>query len=240
MPVSRAWRGSVVVPLTHRAWAGREKMHMRFRIFAAFVVGLMVSAGTASATALGLVKGLPDTNVTFASAQYNAATDVLTVSASAGTLTQDGTTFSDDFLGTFILTAKVDASGNLVADAGNVFTITGSNGGPAVTKLTGSLTSFGFSTLGSPTGQNTKVYEFQFVPTGGQHQAIYGSAGGMIFTFPSTGATGANFATSFELGSGTGDVFATTGVPVPAALPAGLVLLGGTVALRMRKRRLAK
>jgi hypothetical protein len=220
---------------------------MSIRKLAAFALGLMASAGAVSASSLGLVPTYPDTTVAFASAQYSAQSDLLHVEGIPGTLTPDGINITDEFLGEFTLDARINGSGQLVPDAINTFTIYQilDNGGE-VLKLSGTLTSFGFTNVPpAPPGQtSTTVYEFTFTPTGGAYLPLYGNTGGMIFKFAASGETGIHFGDDFRLAdpaASNGDVFAlAAAVPVPAALPAGLFLLGATVAVRIRRRRMAR
>lgn len=220
---------------------------MSTRKLAAFALAFVVSAGAASASSLGLVPTYPDTTVAFASAQYSAQSDLLHVEGIPGTLTPDGVNVTDEFLGEFTLDARINGSGQLVPDSINTFTIYELlDGGGEVLKLSGTLTGFGFANVPpAPQGQTgTTIYEFTFTPTGGEYLSLYGSTGGMIFKFGVTGQTGIHFGDDFRLAdpaSSNGDVFAQPApVPVPAALPAGLFLLGATVAVRIRRRRMAR
>jgi hypothetical protein len=198
---------------------------------AAAAAVLLLGVGQAGATPLGvLLNPEPDINWSFASVNYNAGTDTLTITGISGTVNNlDALSFVNVPIvgGTLSLTANIDGGGNLL---GGSFTVGGTvpsapfnyNSG---TLLTGNLTALGF-----PNG-SAGALEFLFSTTGGDASVLYGPGGaivvGIVNGFP--GNWNANFSASF---SAPGDI----GTVVPE--PGSFALLGlGLAGMAWRRRR---
>jgi len=202
---------------------------MRFRWLvpqAVLVAALLLLVGSsASATPLGLIPAAePDIFYDFATVDYNAGTDTLTVTGFAENIDAMGVVDATITGGGFSLTATVDGSGVLSA---GTFTVTGTvNFAPffwnSGTLLTGTLNAIGF-----PDGV-AGALEFTFSTSGGDAAGEYGAGGGLtvgiVNGFP--GDWTSNFHADFNA---VGDVF----VPEPST---GLMLAFGLGLISFRRR----
>jgi hypothetical protein len=206
---------------------------MRGFAIGVFVVSLLVTVSSVSASPIGLTTGYPDVNASSSiQTTYTAGTDTFHVT---GFLTQfsQSSSSSHTASGNYNLTATINDSGQLVS---GTLLITGSvhdlglssPSDPGLLKV--SLTEFGFSGT-----QNSTVFEFVGNVIGGSLSSYYSDGHMGIVLNPGTGTTfTGSFAADFHGGSagmGTTDNF---GVPEPATL--GLLLAGGITLLRRRRQ----
>jgi len=188
---------------------------------------IVAAASGASAAPLNLTLGLPDAASLFLNANYNAASDQLSVTGPALSLEVNGVGGPDYSIsgGSLSILATIDGAG--VLQPGGTLTIAGSiaalsAGSPLITA---SLTDFGFS--GAPL---TQIFEFRASVTGGSIGGMFGSQIGVILNLG--GGFAGSFANNFaNSGTGTAD---TASIPAPGALAtlAGLGVLGA----RRRRR----
>jgi hypothetical protein len=208
----------------------------------AALAAIGLAPATASATPLNLILQLPDVVSGLIDITYNAGTDVLSMSGVSLELDDDGSppNIGLDVLGTFVIDAEIDSSGNLVlspTNASNTITVTGEVGPyTSGTLITGDLTDFGWSG-----GSSGMVLEFTFDVTGGDLASVGGfgtfDEGGVIVGTGSN--TFSSWASSWDnlffgipgTGSGTSD---TAPIPEPST---ALLLYGGIAALALRSRR---
>jgi len=198
------------------------------------LVGLSASAGT-----LDLKSSLPDIHVTSVTTTYSGGTLTATNSNAPGGMfgVETNGAVGADFTiagATFLLTSKIDSSGNLAAGTQSVSitggTLLNSSMTPVLASpsITGTITDFGFAP------GSTRLFEFLFTIDASNAGGFIplGTKAGIILDYGSNaGGFGANFAST--AGAGSVDVFAT---PTPATALGGVVLLGG-VAVRRGFRR---
>lgn len=170
-----------------------------------------------------------DITSSYASASYNTASKLLSISGTASVIDYDqiaplDATISSGGAGkpaSFLINVHVDSLGALLAPAtATDLKIMGLiAGGPHPspvygTLLTGQVTKFGYANS-SP----NRLFEFVFLVTGGSQMAYFGTTVGIIFD-SITGFHG-SFASSFTTSiNGNGDTF---DVPEPSALMLALV-----------------
>lgn len=169
---------------------------------------------------------MPDITSGFLSTQYDASSDLLTVSGFALTLEADGVAPPDEDIisGIFDLSVTVDSTGAITPGVGTL-NISGqvSSGGPSL--LTGEVAAFGFLDGGG------EIFEFLFDVTGGDLAGSFGPLVGVIVDANDSGFAGA-FESSFS-NSGFG-VSDTGMIPEPATV--GLLIVG-VFATSYRRRR---
>lgn len=170
---------------------------------------------SAQAAPLNLELQLPQINTTYMNTNYNATTDIFSVTYGfASTISFDGVNSSNISGGSISLSANISAGGILNSGSFSVLGTSGSyNSG---TLLTGDLTALGYANNGS------QVLEFLFNPTGGDLSSLYGlRPGGIIFSV--SGYNDADFNTAFSNTAYNG--FASI-APVPVPVPAAVWLFG--------------
>lgn len=189
---------------------------------------VFLAGSSASATPLGVVlEPEPDIFIDFASVNYVAATDTLTITGFASNVDNFGVVNQAITGGTFDLTATVNDLGVLSAGSltvgGTVATAPFNwNSG---TILTGNLTAIGF-----PDGV-AGALEFLFTATGGDAQSEYGGTGAV--TIGIVNGFGGDWTNDFSASfSATGDV--GTLVPEPST---GLLLSMGLGIMGVKRRK---
>ena len=179
---------------------------------------------------------VPDIVSQFIDVTYDASLQTLSASGFALELDDDGSVPPEPIAGgTFDLTATIDNAGNLVngtiAIGGTVASL-GFNSG---TLLTGTLTAFGFPSVGGD------PFEFLFDVTGGDAAALYGAGSVPAGVILSGTGFGGDFGSDFDnlsTSPGTGIAVANVGtVPIPAALWLFASGLLGLIGLARRRDR---
>ena len=215
-----------------KKWKSGRRM---LNLLAISVASLWAAAGASAASLDLMLEDAPDILTLGVNVDYNANTDVLNVTGLAFQL-DTGSSLENISNGQFVLQADVDQNGSLTVGSGSTLSITGTVGGFSGDLLTGNLTAFGFDESGAQ-----PRFEFLFDVTGGHVGASYpaGAQGGVIITNDIGFAPDFSFINSFSNnGASTADT-APYVVPVPAALPMGIVLMAGSVVasyLRGRRR----
>lgn len=155
---------------------GERKMMKRIRLMLLIsVIGLFCMAGRSEATLLGVDLYLPDIlSDTTGVYSYNASTDILSFSATALTITFDGTTIIPITSGSYSAKFQVDSSGNFVSGvSGDDLVITGSfsYGGNSYsgTLVSGEVTAFGWTVPGTPFA----LFDYTFDFTSGALSSFY-------------------------------------------------------------------
>ena len=212
----------------------------KFSFLATLLIILLGMAGSSSATLIGVELALPDiySNSTGVYS-YNSASDLLTCTAQASTITFNGTTLIPITGGSYSLQFKVDSSGsflNGVSADDLIIRGTFTYGSTTYTGdlLTGEVTNFGWQSI---PGTKYALFDLTFDARGGVLKDFYagsGNKGGDIFTSEISNFTG-NWNVNH---SGTKVKHDTAPVPEPATiLLFGLGMVGIAVFGRRRFRR---
>ncbi len=188
---------------------------------AAVHAGLGVEAVRAASLDLNLAD-TPDILVVFTNVSYDMDTENFSAVGNAFQLDDDGVGDPIQISnGELILEAQIDNDGNLISGIVVIEGEVGSLGFDSGVLLSGPIIDFGF-----PTGTDNPL-EFVFEAASGDAATLFGSGPiGVVMSdtgFDSSVGFGDDFFTTAP--TGTADIAPV--VPLPAALPAGLVLLSG-------------
>lgn len=177
----------------------------------------------AGASPLDLVlKPFPNIVALNISVYYDSPAEYLTANGSSFLLDNDGVGVPENISGgIFDLTASINDFGELAAGSLSISGIVTGLSFNSGTLLTGTLTDFGFNTIGDP-------LEFLFDITGGDAAGLYGGVGSKGGIILSNTSFSGSWTDNFSSNNGVSDVGAA--VPEPNSLvliASGLVFLTG-------------
>ena len=213
----------------------KHPMKSIFRILSVAAGILFLFTPVAQAAPLNLtLNDFPDIASFAIDVTYDAGNDFLTADGLAFQLDDDGSGAAETILdGSFLLTATIDASGNLSGGSLNIGGTVSSLDFDSGTLLTGELTAFGFDGSNDP-------FEFLFNVNTGDAVGLYGSGpAGIILT--QTGFGGSFMADFDNLASGVAGTGSGVSDTAPVPIPGTLLLLGsGLMGLNVARRKFTK